>query len=203
MNGVSLFFGALGATDGTSTGWASRGFDRDGLCTTTASTDVCNRQGGAAASYQEDGNDGIDNAWGHVITPFLKQLDPTEPSGYLVTDSTGKGTLVLGIQGTRINVPITFARVVRNGTTATVSAVIPTEAFVTEMGRVAGHLSTSLCDGSTLDSIKQSIRQASDVPLDLAQDPSVACSAITLGAILTNVTDDTPSPIGPQPDPCL
>lgn len=183
--------------------WRSLGFDRDGLCTTKTSADVCMRQAGAASSNQEDGDNGIDNSWGKNILPLFQTVGPIQGTGYLTTDATGAGTLRLTTSGGPMNVPVTSAKVVRTGTSATISVIIPTEAFVTEMARVAGHISASLCSSSTLETIKQEIRQASDLPLTGAQSPAVACNAISLGATLTGVVDGTAPVIDPGPDPCM
>jgi len=199
---VSIKFDALDASGGAQSGWRSIGFDRDGLCTTKDSTDVCMRAAGAPATAQDDGDNGIDNAWGHTITPLLTNLSSQAIAGYLTTDATGAGTLRLAFGGNAMDVPVTSAKVIRQGTTATISAIVPTEAFVTVMARIAGRISASLCSGSTLDSIKQTIRQASDLPLMGAQSPLVACAAISLGATLAGVVDGTAPVIDPGPDPC-
>ena len=200
---VAIQFDAFDAAGTAPNGWRSIGFDRDGLCTTKDSTDVCMRAAGAAAANQEDGANGIDNAWGRSITPLFGAVGPTKGAGYLTTDATGAGTLRLTTGGGTMNVAVTSAKVVRQGATATISVVIPTEPFVTELARVAGHISTSLCGGSTLESIKQSIRQASDLPLTGPQSAGVACAAISFGATLTGVVDGTAPVMDPGPDPCM
>jgi hypothetical protein len=199
---VAIKFDAFDA-GGTANAWRSIGFDRDNLCTTKDSIDVCMRVAGAPSANQEDGDNGIDNAWGHTISPLFGTIGPTTGTGYLTTDATGGGTLRLTTGGGPMNVPVTSAKVVRQGTTATVSVIIPTEAFVTELARVAGHLSTSLCSGSALASIEQSIRQASDMPLMGSQSPGVTCAAISFGATLTGVVDGMAPVIDAGPDPCM
>lgn len=199
---VAIKFDAFDAAGATASGWRSIGFDRDGLCTTKDSTDVCMRSAGAAAANQEDGDNGIDNAWGRSITPLFGAIGPTKGTGYLTTDATGAGTLRLTTGGGTMNVAVTSAKVVRQGATATISVVIPTEPFVTELARVAGTISTSLCSGATIESIKQSVRQASDMPLTGSQSPGVACAAISFGALLTGVVDEAAPVIVPGPDPC-
>lgn len=200
---VTIKFDRIDTGGGASNAWKPIGFDRDGLCTTQLSKDVCQRVAGADSAKQLDGDDGIDNSYGHTITPFLAALQPMEGSGYVATDGTGTGKLVLQLNGSALNVPLTFAKVVRSGTTATLSAIIPTEAFVTEMARVAGYVSTQLCGGSTLDTIKQTIRQASDMPGSGGQQSlSTTCAAISIGANLTGVVNGTAPMVPPGPDPC-
>jgi hypothetical protein len=201
IGSVALKFATID-TGGKQNAWKTIGYDRDGLCTTQLSKDVCQRAAGADSSKQLDGVDGIDNAYGHSITPFLAGLGSTEGAGYLTTDGSGKGTLILDLNGNRFNVPVTLTQVDRQGTTATVSAIIPVEDFVTEMSKSAGRISPQLCGGSTLDSIKQTIRQAADILLDGMQNTQITCNAITLGATLGGVSDGTPPVVPPSPDPC-
>jgi hypothetical protein len=55
----------------TTNGWASYGYNLDGLVTNRLSTDVCTLQTGAAKDVQADGNGGIDNSFGENILPIL------------------------------------------------------------------------------------------------------------------------------------
>ena len=43
---------------------------------------------------------------------------------------------------------------------ATIPGIAPTEELVAELAKAAGRISSQLCGGSTLDTIKQTIRQA-------------------------------------------
>ncbi|HEY5242676.1 MAG TPA: hypothetical protein VIJ22_14450 [Polyangiaceae bacterium] len=65
----------LGDTDRTGVAspnaWKAFGFDIDGKATTRQSTDVCQLQVGASNLTQEDGQDGIDNAFGISLMPLL------------------------------------------------------------------------------------------------------------------------------------
>ena len=79
--------------------WKHIGYDRDGHCTTAASTDVCIRFMNAPASAQEDGDQGIDNAWGHFIAPVLDGFGSKLTKGFLKTDASGSGVLVLESNG--------------------------------------------------------------------------------------------------------
>lgn len=279
----------LGETDRTGkavTGaWKDYGYNIDGLTTTKADTNVCQRQGGADSAKQEDGNGGIDNAFGRTVLGFILGLVPTpsktindsinggsftvllevkgltdDPkqtntglSGRLLiggaygegkkptfspTDDwpyraspivpiTGayinNGTFVNGsggadvelslfIQGVELSLAIhraaiTFDHSAPNDiTNGTISGVIGTEALVSGIEKVAGRISTQLCGGSTLDTIKQTIRQASDIRQDGSNSAGVPCDAISIGIGFTGkrigdpktVAAETPAP----PDPC-
>jgi hypothetical protein len=65
----------LGDTDrmnvASGTAWKAFGYNLDGKVTTTASTDVCTLQPGAAKLIQVDGNSGIDNSFGENIVPIV------------------------------------------------------------------------------------------------------------------------------------
>jgi hypothetical protein len=265
--------------------WKDYGFDLDGLTTTKDSKDVCQRQQGASASNQEDGKDGIDNAFGKVIIPFLAPFaaapsktltdsihsgsftillkikgltdDPTQTntglSGTLlvganygegktptftetdnwpfrkdpqvpITDAyINNGTFVNGaggstvklslyIQGVSLDLAINKAIITfdhsapNEATNGTIAGVIGTEELVSGIEKVAGRISTQLCGGSTLDSIKQTIRQASDILKDGTNKAGVPCDAISIGIGFTakrigNPTTEAP-PDKTPPDPC-
>lgn len=266
--------------------WKDYGFDLDGTATTKDSKDVCTRLNGASSSNQEDGKEGIDNAFGKVIIPFLQPFAAT-PSKTL-TDSIVKGdfTIMLSIKGLTDDaaqtntglsgellvggkfgegksptftqaddwpyradprIPISEGYVNKGtfvngagGATVTISlfiqgisldltinkaiitfdhkppndivngtiaGVIGTEKLISGLEKVAGRISSQLCSGSTLDSIKATIRQASDILQDGSNKAGVNCDAISVGIGFTakriaNPTqvfkDDGTTP----PDPC-
>jgi hypothetical protein len=175
--------------------WRGRGFDRDGHCTTQLSTDVCQRVMNASASTQEDGDAGIDNSWGHFIQPVLAGFGaPATATGFLTTDPSGDGTLLLdlGSKG-RLSVPVKNARIDRHDPTATVSLVVPTESFITQLAKLAARGDPSYCDPNnpTLVSIENQVRSASDIPVGLDQNPAIACNGISLGGNRTGIADVT------------
>ena len=272
----------------TKDAWKDYGYNIDGLTTTKTDTNVCTRQGGADPAKQEDGNGGIDNAFGRTVLGFILGLVPTpsktindsiqggsftvlleikgmsdDPkqtntglSGRLLvggafsadpmkkptfspTDDwpyradpivpiTGayinNGTFVNGaggatvqlalfIQGVQLSLTINRAAITfdhdqpNDITNGTISGVINTEELVTGIEKVAGRISTQLCGGSTLDTIKQTIRQASDIISDGSNKAGVNCDAISIGLgfngkrigpAMTLAKDTTP-----PPDPCL
>ncbi len=88
----------------------------------------------------------------------------------------------------------------------TIAGVIDTEQFISELAKVAGSFDTSLCSGSTFDSIAQQIRQASDIMSDGTNgDPSKTCDAISIGLGFNGhgvTLGDVAAPVTPPPDPC-
>ena len=204
---VSISFQQID-TGGSAELWKSLGFDRDGRCTTAASTDVCMPAAGALPSSKEDGDGGIDNAWGHEIRPIIASVSgmSAEGSGYLVTDASGTGTLVIVIgsaPGRRLIVPVRNAEVARVGSSASLSVIVPTEPFVTGFADFLGRSDLSLCSGATLDSIKAMVRQVSDLPLSGTHDPLKACDAISLGATVTGIADAILPDLDAGASPCL
>ncbi len=280
---VSTVF--LGETDrsgvATKDAWKQYGENLDGLVSTKASTDVCKRVAGADSAKQEDGLNGIDNAFGRTVLGFLLGLVPTpsktatdaiaagsrtmmfnllpspprfgmlgaealgspptfapteirpavastvnggpdSPLSVSTTPAVAGGVISSGeasgifyvevpISGANLRIPVHHARVkmtVAPGSTeanGTVAGVVPTEELVAEISRVAGRISTQLCGGSTLDTIKQTIRQASDIMADGSQDPNQDCSAISIGIgfVAKQVTaNGIGAQLPPEPDPC-
>lgn len=86
-----------------------------------------------------------------------------------------------------------------------VAGVLPVEAFIAEMKKVAGSFSKDLCTGTTFDSVAVQLRQTADIMADGSQDPTKTCDGISLGwgfhaeALHLGVVAP-PSPT--QPDPC-
>jgi hypothetical protein len=265
--------------------WKSYGYNLDGLISTKDSKDVCQRQAGAAPANQEDGTDGVDNAFGKIIIPFLAPFAAT-PSKTITDSITGgsftimmklkgltedpaqtntglsgtiligskfsdtakptfspsddwpyrqdpqvaisdayisKGTFVNGtggatvklaldIQGSSLELSInkaiiTFDHSAANDlTNGTIAGVIGTEELLDGLTKVAGNISTQLCGGSTLDSIKQTIRQASDILKDGTNKAGVPCDGISIGIGFTAKRVANPTKVAPpdqgQPDPC-
>jgi hypothetical protein len=279
----------LGETDRTGKvvkdAWKDYGYNIDGLTTTKTDTNVCQRQGGADSAKQEDGNGGIDNAFGRTVLGFILGLVPTPSKTINDSIQGGSFTIMMDIKGLtddpkqtatglggrlliggnygdgkkptfsptddwpyRANpiVPITGAYI-NNGTfvngaggatvelslfiqgialsltinrayitfdhtapdeitNGTISGVLGTEALVSGIEKVAGRLSTQLCGGSTLDTIKQTIRQASDILEDGSNKAGVPCTGISIGLGFTGKRIGPPTTIAtdkpPPPDPC-
>lgn len=270
--------------------WKDYGYNLDGqitVVTDAKSPDlakVCNRAAGAPASVANDGNQGIDNAFGKEI---LKLLDPFAPTpSKSISDAIAKGdfTILLkikgltddpaqtntGLGGTLLvggdfgdtpptftqaddwpfrsdpQVPITGAYINKgvfvNGSggatvklslsiqgqsldltinkalitfkhqppndlvDGTIAGVLSTEEFVNGISSVAGRFSPELCSGTTVEGIKDSIRQASDMLADGSQQAGVACTGISVGIGFTAKRVGNPTKTAPEgtapPDPC-
>jgi hypothetical protein len=64
----------------TTNGWASFGYNLDGLVTTRTSTDVCTLMPGTAYDVQVDGTNGIDNSFGENILPIITSFSDLDMS---------------------------------------------------------------------------------------------------------------------------
>jgi hypothetical protein len=275
----------LGESDRSGTknkdAWKSYGYNLDGLITVVNDpkaadlAKVCNRAQGAPATVHNDGDQGIDNAFGKEILKLLDPFAPT-PSKSLteaivkgdftimlrikgLTDDAAQtntglsGTLLVGagfgdtppsfspsddwpyvadpqvpISGAYINngvfvngaggAKVELALSIQGQTLAltinkalitfkhnppndlvdgTIAGVIDTAQFVEGISSVAGRFSPELCSGTTVEGIKDSIRQASDMLADGSQAPGVACTGISIGLGFTakrvaNPTRTTP-----------
>lgn len=274
--------------------WKDFGYNLDGQITVVndpKSADlakVCNRAQGAPATVHNDGNQGIDNAFGKEI---LKLLDPFAPTpSKSISDAIAKGdfTILLkikgltddanqtntGLSGTLLvggefdtadppktptftqaddwpfraspQVPITGAYINKGvfvngagGATVelalsisgqslkltinkaiitfkhqppndivdgTIAGVLSTEEFVNGISSVAGRFSPELCSGTTVEGIKDSIRQASDMLADGSQKSGVACTGISVGIGFTGKRVGNPTKTAPEgtppADPC-
>lgn len=267
--------------------WKEYGYNLDGLITAKDSKDVCTRFQGADSAKQEDGKEGIDNAFGRTILSFILGLVPT-PSKTL-NDSISGGSFTILLETTGLSddpkqsatnlsarlliggglakdvkpdfasgnfdwpyrsepiVPITGAYI-NNGTwvngaggatvqlslfiqgvalslsirravitfqhdpatksinNGTIAGVINREELVSGIEKVAGRISAQLCSGSTLDTIKTTIRQASDIMDDGSNAPGKECNAISIGIGFTGKKVGDPKTVAtegaPPPDPC-
>lgn len=288
---------SLGEADRSGTknkdAWKSYGYNLDGLITVVNDpkaadlAKVCNRAQGAPATVHNDGNEGIDNAFGKEI---LKLLDPFAPTpSKSLTDAIVKGDftimlkikgltddpqqtntglsgtllvggafsedgkttptfspsddwpfradpqvgisgayinkgvfvngaggakveLALSIQGQTLSLTInkaliTFTHKPPNDLTdGVIAGVIDTAQFVDGISSVAGRFSPELCSGTTVEGIKDSIRQASDMLADGSQAPGVACTGISVGLGFTAKRVANPTKTAKEgttpPDPC-
>lgn len=129
-------------------------------------------------------------------------------------NGTGGATvqLSLSIQGQALSLTInkaiiTFKHQPPNDIVdGTIAGVISTEEFVNGISSVAGRFSTDLCSGSTVEGIKDSIRQASDMLADGSQQPGAACTGISVGLGFSGKRVANPTKTAPEgtvpPDPC-
>src|SRR4051794_8165299 len=90
-------------------------------------------------------------------------------------------------------------------TNGTIAGVIPLEAFIAEIKKMAGEFDPSLCASPTIDSIDAQISQAADIMQDGTQDPTKECDAISIGigfdARRVSLGPIAP-PVPPPPNPC-
>lgn len=286
----------LGESDRSGTknkdAWKDYGYNLDGQITVakdSKSADlakVCNRASGASFSIHDDGNQGIDNSFGHNILTLLDPFAPTPSKS--ISDAIAKGdfTILLkvkgltddpaqtntGLSGTILvggkfdesgkapsfspsddwpyrsdpQVPISGAYINKGvfvngagGATVrlslsiqgqsldltinkaiitfkhqppsdlidgTIAGVLSADEFVNGISSVAGRFSTELCTGSTVEGIKDSIRQASDMLSDGTQKPGVPCTGISVGIGFTAKRVANPTKTAPEgtipDDPC-
>jgi hypothetical protein len=87
-------------------------------------------------------------------------------------------TLTLGIYKAIVTFDHSDPNTAGNGT---IAGVIKTDDLTAGITKVAGNISTDLCSGSTLDSILQTIRQASDILDDGSNKAGTPCNAISVG----------------------
>jgi hypothetical protein len=115
------------------------------------------------------------------------------PNSYMTgrTWVSGPGsvvTMTLLVGGVTFSLKITKAVITAElnatntgGTNGVIAGILDTEQVVSTISQLAGRISTSLCDGSALDEVKNSIRKASDIMSDGTQNPNATCNGITVG----------------------
>lgn len=149
--------------------------------------------------------------------PDLKSAKVQFAKSYLVKNTWVSGTkgnvnLDLSISGFSLSLNIASAvitmeldaehKTVKNGT---IAGVLETEVLATELKKVAGAFSPTLCDGATIDGIISQLEQASDILKDGTQDPTKTCDGISIGlgfdAALVQLGDPA-EPAMPAADPC-
>ena len=297
---MNEFFFGDAPRDGSSpsaTAWQTFGYNLDGKVTTASSIDVCTLYNGAPTTNQNDGLNGIDNAWGAVLVPLAQTTsgmmnfsqtltaaiqkgtwtfqfqvvglsdDPTQSStglhaqmflsgtygatapafdtttdwpvlsSSLVDGQTiaggakrvfpnayvNNGVFVSGKAADLMEVDIhfqgsdlplllhdaffTFVHSDRgDAINGVIAGILDVKQFCDEYTVIAGHISPSLCSGSTLEGLLNNFRRAADI-LDDGSDPAnVPCSGISVGfgfnaKLVANPTHVVQVP-PPPPDPC-
>lgn len=165
-----------------------------------------------------DGND----EW-----PIVQELlsDPTDPrstklqfpNAYVnnntwVSGDKGDIDLTLSIGGFNLTLAITNAVITMNladdrseATDGIIAGVIPVEPFLEELEKIAGAFDPTFCEGSTIESIKDQIRQAADMPSSGEHVAGKVCDAISIGIGFTagpaKIGPVNP-PADPVEDPC-
>ncbi|MBI3205186.1 MAG: hypothetical protein HYZ29_26845 [Myxococcales bacterium] len=162
--------------------------------------------------------------------PILPELltNPTDvdsakvvfPSSYVtggkwVSGSEGDLDLSLSIQGYSLALKITKAVITADisgvggtpkATQGIIAGIIPTEQLIAELKKIAGSLSKEMCEGSTFETIAQSIRGASDIMADGTNgDSSKTCDGISIGlgfeGLAVKIGGIAPAASAPK-DPC-
>lgn len=153
------------------------------------------------------------DSWPYNENPIVPLPGAYINNGTYVNGSGGATVqLSLLISGQALNLTINKAVISfkhqppNDITNGTISGVIDTEALVTGIQQVAGRISPTLCGGSTLDTVTQTIRQASDIMNDGTNKAGSACNAISVGIGFTGKRIGAPTtvatPVPPTPDPC-
>jgi hypothetical protein len=88
-------------------------------------------------------------------------------------------SLTLNIQKAILSMELSADR--KKATNGVIAGVIPTEALVEQLRNIAGAFSQELCEGTTVESLLDQIRAASDILQDGTQDPSKTCDGISIG----------------------
>lgn len=152
--------------------------------------------------------------WPYVQDPQVAISGSYINKGVFVNGTGGAQVkLALSISGQSLNLTINKAIISFKHNPAgksleegTIAGVITTEEFVNGISAVAGRFSTDLCSGSTVEGIKSSIRQASDILADGSQDPGKTCDGISVAIGFTAKQVGKPTKIvepgEPPPDPC-
>lgn len=139
------------------------------------------------------------------------------PSSYVagrtwVSGSAGDVNLSLSISGYALSLTIHHATISMDlgadntsATNGTIGGVLSSTELNEGLKKVAGKISSSLCQGSTLDSILQQITAASDIMADATQDPTKTCDGISVGLGFDSKAvqlGDVTAPAQPGEDPC-
>lgn len=112
------------------------------------------------------------------------------PDGEIVasrldTGSPGDLQLAVPISGTVLRLTAHHARITidfeEEPTRGMISGVVDTDEFIEEARDVLGFLDPTMCSGPTFDAVAASIRKASDMMKNGAQDPSATCNGISVG----------------------
>jgi len=115
-------------------------------------------------------------------------------AGYALTLGIGKAIISMELDPSR-----------NSASKGVIAGVLETEALVQEIKKVAGGFSKEFCSGTTVESLLDQLRGASDIMKDGTQSPGATCDGIAIGLgfeakpiMLGTIAEATP----PQPDPC-
>jgi hypothetical protein len=207
LRSVSLVLTGVDFGDESSSDWATIGFNLDGKCSTSSSTDVCTPLAGGSPAVHMNGVGGIDNSFGEN---FCQLLDTTTGNGgcsteieevQIATDDAGTGTLAIRTQnGLRVlEFPIHDVYVAIDGGGGVLGAVAPTAGVVTAVGLAVANVSPSLC--SDLGSFASQVEQTSDILSDGSNSSGMPCNAISIGMTF-DASSSFDGSFPAVPDPC-
>ncbi len=94
-----LYFGDHTYDGYTDDSWRRYGLDIDGKTTDSTSTDVCMYTPAASESAQEDGDNGIDNSFGHSLVSILTSIVGDAPNQANDVLAGGDSTLLIELDG--------------------------------------------------------------------------------------------------------
>ena len=131
-----------------------------------------------------------------------------------VSGSKTTVSLTLSVQGSSFTIDIGQAILTAElasgaspsgATNGVIAGVIDTEQLVDTLAQVSGRLSTSLCEGPTLESVKQNVRAASDIMKNGTQDANATCNGISIGVgfdMKAAKLGEVLNSVEATPDPC-
>jgi hypothetical protein len=169
--------------------WMNLGYNLDGLCTHTADTNVCTAPMSGSKVVQQDGVNGTDNAFGHVVLPQIKMLTTQSffaTAAVFIDITSGSGSVFVGTAQNGLTIPVAEASVSASaGGSGTFSGIIPTSVFLEEVRALAGRENGSFCSGATIDAFLTTMAQSSDIGADGSQKPGALCNGISIGFTFT------------------
>lgn len=113
------------------------------------------------------------------------------PNAYMagntwVSGDLGDIDLGIAVAGYQLTLRITQAVIVmdiegNSAANGTIAGILKTEDLIGEIRKVAGGFSEEFCSGTTIESLLDQLRQASDIPADGTQSPDKVCDGISIG----------------------
>jgi hypothetical protein len=157
-----------------------------------------------------------------VVPSLLSDPTNVESSKIVLSEAYGSGGTFVSGSPTKVSLSLSFGGIDLgldieqaiitmdiNGTSATngrIAGVINASKLIDGLRDLGGKFSTSLCKGSTFDSIADQIRQAADMLSDGSNTSGKDCDAISVGLAFEATEIGAPkrvaAPAPLAPDPC-
>ncbi len=186
----------LGEADATGAksrhAWRTIGMNLDGLCSTSEdqASVACKRQDRAPRVVADDGEEGIDNAFGKELLRLLEPADPTPSvtargTSYLALEGGGRATFYLGRTATELRavIPLVNVRITEPDASgmSLLVGVAPAEALAKSIrDRAHALIGQALyCEDRTPESMEEAVLDAADIRTFDAPDPSALCDGIS------------------------